>query len=99
MSNARRIFNGWDTYHSLTFGLFFKSGTPRIERIGQGTPAEAAGIQAGDVLLEADGHRISGIADFASVLNTKQPGDTVTLQIERNGQPMIFTVTTVAEPE
>lgn len=80
-------------------GLFFKGPPLRVERIVQGSPAEATGIRTGDLIREADGCRIDGFADFARVLNTKQPGDSVAIQVERNGQSMIFNVGVVAEPE
>ncbi|HEX2037443.1 MAG TPA: trypsin-like peptidase domain-containing protein [Chloroflexota bacterium] len=54
-----------------------------------GTPGEGTtpGSQArgGDVILAIDGRQVREVRDISSYLDTKQPGDTVTLTIWRNG--------------
>jgi S1-C subfamily serine protease len=77
-------------------GLLMKGHPLRVERIEPGLPAETAGIQVGDTVLEADGHPIAKFTDFASVLSTKQPGETMMIRIERNGERRMLTVGVVA---
>jgi carboxyl-terminal processing protease len=51
------------------------------------SPAEAAGIKAGDIILEADGHPLTGIGEEAALLLLRGPaGTTVSLTIERPGE-------------
>ena len=50
-----------------------------------GGPAESAGLQAGDVITEIDGQRINSSTDLSTYINTKAPGDTIAMKVERNG--------------
>ena len=53
----------------------------------EGSPAEAAGLQPGDILLEADGIDLRGLsADEGSAVGRGPAGTTVYLVIERDGQ-------------
>ncbi len=45
----------------------------------QGTPFYKAGIDAGDVLLKADGKDLTDAASFAKVIADKKPGDKITI--------------------
>ncbi len=47
------------------------------------SPAEEAGLQVGDVILSVDGQEIGADADLAGVISAYQPGDEVTLEIQR----------------
>lgn len=60
-----------------------------------GSPAERAGLLAGDVILEADGQPVAGLtADEALELVRGPEGSTVTLAIRREGvsEPMLIEV-------
>src|SRR5215831_3011195 len=50
-----------------------------VEGIVPGGPAEAAGLQAGDVITSIDGHAITTPSSLTSYLLTKKPGNTVTI--------------------
>jgi hypothetical protein len=58
----------------------------RLSDVMKGSPAEEAGLRAGDVIIEFDGKPISNLYDFTYVLRTKKPGDTVTLRYRRGGE-------------
>lgn len=64
-----------------------------ITDVVRGGAAEAAGLQAYDRIVSVDGTEITSYADLSSVLNDKQPGDTVTVMVERNGQNVMADVT------
>ncbi len=51
-----------------------------------GSPAEDAGIKAGDVVVEIENQKITDIAEFRYYLYKNQPGDKVELVINRNGK-------------
>lgn len=53
---------------------------------------EAAGLQAGDVVIAVEGTPVSDINDYRDILQ-ELTGDNVTLLLERNGEPMSITIT------
>jgi S1-C subfamily serine protease len=55
-------------------------------------PAAKAGIQQGDVVVQADGQTVTDATDLLTVLAGKKPGQTIILKINRNGSTMNFTV-------
>jgi hypothetical protein len=58
----------------------------RISDVMKGSPAEAAGLKGGDVIVEFDGKPISNLYDFTYALRMKKPGDTVVVKFRRDGQ-------------
>ena len=65
-----------------------------ISEIYEESPAEQAGLKEGDVLLQADGHAVSG-QDLETVVSwiSGEPGTDVELRILRNGEELDVTVT------
>lgn len=53
---------------------------------------EAAGLQAGDVVTSVEGTPVSEINDYRDILQ-ELTGDSVSLTLERNGEPMTITIT------
>ncbi|MGH2358286.1 MAG: S1C family serine protease, partial [Candidatus Limnocylindria bacterium] len=58
-----------------------------------GSPAEAAGLQASDLIVELDGERIDKDHDLASLILPHDVGDTVTLRVLRDNTTRSVTVT------
>jgi S1-C subfamily serine protease len=58
----------------------------RLSDVRDGSPAQKAGLKAGDVIFEFDGKPIRNLYDFTYALQSKKPGDEVTLKYRRNGQ-------------
>jgi S1-C subfamily serine protease len=56
-----------------------------IQEIEPGSPAEKAGLNHGDVIITLDGVKIKNFQDFLFKIAEHAPGDTVTLEILRNG--------------
>jgi regulator of sigma E protease len=56
-----------------------------IYRVDPGSPAEAAGIQPGDVVVAINGKKVTSFGDLA-IETTLNRGYTVTLALERDGQ-------------
>ncbi|MCG0239399.1 MAG: S41 family peptidase [Firmicutes bacterium] len=77
----------------------------RIEQVGsyivvqapiKGSPAEAAGLQPGDRVLEVDGRSLVGEPTETAVrLIRGEPGTPVTLRIERPSEGRVFEVTLI----
>lgn len=61
--------------------------------VRSGGPAERAGIQRGDLLVELAGTPIRDIYDFMYVLRAARPGDTTKAVVDRGGRRIELTVT------
>jgi hypothetical protein len=58
----------------------------RFADIRPGSPADKAGLKAGDILTEFDGKPIQNLYDFTYALRAKKPGDVVLVKLIRQGQ-------------
>jgi hypothetical protein len=52
------------------------------------SPAEQAGLKAGDQIVSYDGARVFDMQDLTELTFEGQPGETVVVEIERDGLPM-----------
>ncbi len=64
-----------------------------VVEVTAGGGAEAAGVQAGDRIIAVDDTAVSSSNSVKSYLADKQVGDTVSLQVEREGKVLTLTVT------
>src|SRR5207302_5289117 len=65
----------------------FRERKPTIVSTFPGSPARAAGLKGGDVLLEVDGKPVANLAlDRTSSMVRGEPGTTVKLRVARKGQ-------------
>ncbi|HIS67329.1 MAG TPA: PDZ domain-containing protein, partial [Candidatus Scatomorpha merdipullorum] len=48
--------------------------------------AEAVGVRRGDIVVSADGEHVSEIGDLAAVIDRKEIGQTVSLELYRDGE-------------
>jgi putative serine protease PepD len=65
-------------------------GTPPIV---PGGPADEAGLEPGDVILAIDGEPVEGSSELIVAIRSRQPGDTVTLTVRRDGIERDYKVT------
>lgn len=96
-------------YVGLSFRLVNVEGAEG-ERVGEkelgmlvlevkaGSPAEKAGLQEGDVVIEIDGSRVKGLGDVTEKIGL-EPEKTFTVKVIRHGQrhPLMMSVTSVAD--
>lgn len=54
-----------------------------VTSVAPGTPAEQAGIRAGDIITQIDNARITDGGDLRRLLRTQQPGNTVRIRVLR----------------
>ena len=71
----------------LTLGPGRREGVVQVERVEAGGPADQAGIRTGDLVLEAEGHKIRSAYQAVDVILKKQPGEEVRFLVEQAGQP------------
>jgi len=69
-----------------------------VQGVESGTPAEKAGIEAGDIIVKVDGKVIEKSGDLPRIIGGTKPGSKVVLQVFRRGSTKDVTVT-VAEIE
>lgn len=74
------------------------TGAIVVEAVTEGSPAEAAGIQVGDVITGFNGVEVAAIEDVVLLVREQAVGDAVTLDIERNGDPMTIALTLAEMP-
>ena len=54
------------------------------QAIFPGSPAEAAGLQSGDIIVAIDGEQIGPDTDLSTLILPHSPGDTITLRVLRD---------------
>lgn len=69
-----------------------------VQIIDEFSAAEKAGIQVGDVIIEADGTKITTMDELNELKNKKKIGDTMKLKIYRDGKTKDVTVTLQEQP-
>lgn len=70
-----------------------------VEAVAAGSPAEAAGLEAGDVAIAAEGHPLAVPRDLARVLEAKRPGEALTLEVATGGARRAVVVPLTAMPK
>ena len=77
--------------YKLEVGVYIKS-------VEDFSPAEKAGLKAGDVIIKADGKSITTMDELDEIKNSHQIGDTMTLTVNRNGSDKDISVTLEETP-
>ena len=77
--------------NKLVVGIYIKS-------IDDFSAAEKAGLKPGDVIIEADGQKISTMDELNKIKNTHKIGEEMTVKINRNGQEKELTITLGEQP-
>lgn len=72
------------------------AGGLRITGTAAGSPAEAAGLEPGDVIVEVAGAAIADIYGYAQALDGLKPGEPVRIVVKRASQRLPLTVTPTA---
>jgi S1-C subfamily serine protease len=64
-----------------------------VETVSSGSGAENAGLKEGDVITKVDGKDVKSSDDLGAIIRGKKAGDTLTLEIQRDGQTQTRTAT------
>lgn len=64
-----------------------------VNRVIEESPAERAGLQAGDVIVEVEGRAIRRVGDISRALRSQDPGDTVAVVVIRDRNRKTLDVT------
>ena len=81
-------------------GFMLAETFPVVSHVYEGMPAESAGLLPGDRIVEVEGTPIEnsglGVNRLVSVIQGSEPGSSVVLTVERDGQRIELPLTTVA---
>lgn len=70
-----------------------------VRSVERSTPADQAGIEAGDVIAEVDGTPVRNESHFREMIADKGPGATVTMKVLREGKSNIVKATLGVHPD
>ena len=80
------------------YGVKDKKGAMVMEVV-KGDPADKAGIQANDIILEVNGHKVETSRDLTNQIANISVGEKVKIQVLRNNKKMTITVEIAKRPE
>ncbi|MFZ1083189.1 MAG: trypsin-like peptidase domain-containing protein, partial [Candidatus Kryptoniota bacterium] len=90
--------NGIDETDAHALGMSKPTGV-LVEDVMPGTPAEKAGIKAGDVILAVDGKEVDAPNEIQTEIAEHKPGDVVAVKVFRGGNMMTKDVTLSELPQ
>lgn len=68
-------------------------GSAVISQVESGTPAAEAGLQAGDIITAIEDEPLNNYLQLGNQIASMQPGNEVSLRINRDGETETFTIT------
>ncbi len=68
-----------------------EGGGLRLSGVRPGSPADKAGLRAGDVVIEFGGRQVTNIYDYTYALRDHAPGDTVVIRVRRGDAVLALT--------
>ena len=66
----------------------FKGEGCRISGVVPGSPAEACGLQEGDIIVRIDDRPVHDLRELSNILKTLRSGDTISIRFLRKGKEM-----------
>jgi serine protease Do len=77
----------------VDYGALIGTADGSGQAVFPGSPAEAAGLQAGDIIVAIDGEQLNADSDLSTLILPHAPGDTITLRILRDNSAREVQVT------
>lgn len=68
-----------------------------VVEVNEFSPAEKAGVKPGDLIVKVDGQRVKTFDELKEIKNSKNDGDTITLEVIRDGKTKTLNVTLTSE--
>ncbi|MFA4986207.1 MAG: PDZ domain-containing protein [Candidatus Brocadiia bacterium] len=85
-------------YMGLAVGANGGSGVI-VGNVVNESPADKAGIKAGDIIVEVDDEQVNSPDEFTAALADKFPGNSVKVVVKRDGKPMNMRVKLASRPK
>lgn len=95
---AYLIFTAWLATGAPLFVPSFADLAPSVETVVAGSPAEAAGVRAGDKILQIADKRITTWSEMTDLVK-RNPGRPLPVIVEREGRTETLTITPAARKE
>jgi putative serine protease PepD len=92
-----QLISGGSVQHAF-LGVSLSAGTTTVAEVRAGTPADKAGLQAGDVITAIDGKSVSTPVGLQTTIDSKKPGEQVTVTYKRSGAEKTAKVTLGTRP-
>ena len=70
-----------------------------VSDVFEGSPAEKAGIQRGDIIIAYNGSRVDEPTSFRNMVATTPPGKSVEVKVIRDGKEIVLKVEVSEQPE
>lgn len=70
-----------------------------VSEVVPGGPADAAGLQSGDVIMELQGVPVDSLGSFRNTIALAKPGQEITMKVRRDGQEITVTTKVGKHPE
>lgn len=70
-----------------------------ISAVDPGTPAEAGGMLAGDIVVEIEGKTIDGASGLVAAIRDREPGDELEIIVFRGSDRLTLSVVLASRPE
>ncbi len=70
-----------------------------VIQVDEGTPAERAGLRAGDLIQAVDDVTLAQIEELAQIIGAHRPGDELSLSVVRDGSRLTLTATLGTAPQ
>jgi serine protease Do len=90
-----RLFN-FQEINRVWLGLQVKEppgGGVVVDAVEDKSPAQKAGLQAGDAVTVLDDRKIADVLEFSKYLLKKEAGDSLSIHVDRKGREKVFRVT------
>jgi putative serine protease PepD len=69
-----------------------------IAEVSPRSPADIAGMEVNDVVIEADGSPVDGQPALVAAIRDKSPGDSIKIDVLRDGERITLTATLIERP-
>jgi hypothetical protein len=83
--SVRALSGSEATLNALSYGV-------AVDQVDKGSPAEGAGIQAGDILLECAHSKVGSPQDLQGMAQQFHPGDSVLTRVLREGKSVYIVI-------
>jgi putative serine protease PepD len=77
----------------VTLDQRFQGEGARVQEVSPGGPADGAGLESGDIIVEFDGEAVTDPTGLIVDIRSMQPGDEVSITVQRSGSTQEFTLT------
>ena len=69
-----------------------------IAEVSPGSPADIAGMKVDDIVIQADGSPVDGQPALVAAIRDKSPGDSIKIDVLRDGERITLTATLIERP-